>query len=633
MNKASLVGRLQYSFDNYMARGTAALISGLAALSGAVVLLAALVVTLGRLAPPGAGEMGLDEAIWQSLMRTLDPGTMGGDEGWGFRFAMLWVTLGGIFIISALIGVLNNGIEGKLSELRKGRSQVVERDHTVILGWSEQVYSIVSELVLANANQRRACLVILGDKDKVEMEDEIRSKVGPTGRTRIVCRNGSPIDPNDLEIVSLNTARSIIILAPQGEDPDSSVIKTMLAITNNPLRRSQPYHMVAEIRDARNVEVARLVGRDEAELVLADDLVSRITAQTCRQSGLSVVYTELLGFGGDEIYFHCEPGLAGSTFAEALMAYEDSTVIGLYRPGAQARLSPPMDTRLEPEDQLIVIAEDDDTIRLSGQASPQLDAAAIRDKRVLPAVPERSLILGWNWRAPLIINELDHYVAPGSSVTLVSSFEGAEAEIARRCAGLRNQTAACLLGDTADRQTLDGLNVNSYDHVIVLSYSDELDTQRADARTLVTLLHLRSIAERRSRNLSIVSEMLDMRNRTLADVTRADDFIVSDKLVSLLLSQVSENKQLNAVFNDIFDPQGAEVYMKPAGHYVQLERPVNFYTIVEAARRRGEVAIGYRLWKHTPDASRAYGVVVNPNKAEQVCFEVDDRVIVFAEEG
>ena len=38
--------------------------------------------------------------------------------------------------------------------------------------------------------------------------------------------------------------------------------------------------------------------------------------------------------------------------------------------------------------------------------------------------------------------------------------------------------------------------------------------------------------------------MLDVRNRELAEVTQADDFIVSDKLVSLMLAQVSENKDL-----------------------------------------------------------------------------------------
>ena len=84
-----------------------------------------------------------------------------------------------------------------------------------------------------------------------------------------------------------------------------------------------------------------------------------------------------------------------------------------------------------------------------------------------------------------------------------------------------------------------------------------------------------------------------MRNRELAEVTKADDFIVSDKLISLLMSQVSENKYLMRVFEDLFDADGSEIYLKPAGSYVETGRPVNFYTVVESARRRGEVAIGY----------------------------------------
>ena len=80
-------------------------------------------------------------------MRTLDSGTMGGDAGWGFRLVMLLVTLGGIFVVSALIGVLSTGLEGKLDELRKGRSRVLEKDHTIILNWSPSIFDIISELV------------------------------------------------------------------------------------------------------------------------------------------------------------------------------------------------------------------------------------------------------------------------------------------------------------------------------------------------------------------------------------------------------------------------------------------------------------------------------------------------------
>src|SRR6185503_14694517 len=331
MRKVTAMDRMRYAFDNYMSRGTIALVIGLAVISFIVIFAAALVVT--QIGPSDTGGLNLFEGMWLSLMRTLDAGTMGGDEGTFFRLIMLTVTLGGIFIISALIGVLNNGIEDKLGELRKGRSHVIESGHTVILGWSAQIFSIISELVIANGNKPRSVIVVMGEHDKVDMEAEIQDKVGPTGRTRVVCRTGNPIDLTDLEIVSPHTARSIIIMAPTADDPDSHVIKTMLAIINNPNRRPEPYHVVAEIRDPKNVEAARLVGKDEVELVVVGDLISRIIAQTCRQSGLSVVYTELLDFGGDEIYLVEEPALVGKTFGESLTAYEDSTVIGVARPG------------------------------------------------------------------------------------------------------------------------------------------------------------------------------------------------------------------------------------------------------------------------------------------------------------
>jgi voltage-gated potassium channel Kch len=623
--------RLRYRFDNFMSRGTIALIGGLGVVSLLVIVVAAIILAITRFAQEGAEPLNFGEAAWESLMRTLDSGTMGGDTGWGFRFVMLGVTLGGIFIISALIGVLNNGLEGKLEELRKGRSRVVERNHTVILGWSEQVFSIISELVIANANQKDPCLVILGDKDKIEMEDEIRDKVGPTGRTRIVCRTGSPIELGDLDIVGLNTARSIVVLAPEGEDPDSSVIKTVLAITNNPKRRAEPYHVVAEISDPKNLEVAKMVGKDEVEIVLVGDLIARIIAQTCRQSGLSVVYTELLDFGGDEIYFKAEPGLTGKTFGEALLAYEDSAVIGLRPRNGAAALNPPMDTRLQEGDQIIAISEDDDTVKLSGKTDLGIKESAIQLRDPAPPAPERTLLLGWNRRAPSIINELDNYVAPGSEVTVVADYDEGQAEIDRLCVK-KNQAVHFIQGDTTDRRTLDGLQVSAYKHVIVLSYSDLLDDpQQTDARTLITLLHLRDIADHTGSDLSIVSEMLDVRNRALAEVTRADDFIVSDKLVSLMLSQVSENKELNAVFADLFDPEGSEIYLKLASNYVRLGEPVNFYTVVEAARRRGEVAFGYKLRALSGDPEKAYGVVVNPNKAEPVTFSEWDRIIVLAE--
>jgi hypothetical protein len=106
---------------------------------------------------------------------------------------------------------------------------------------------------------------------------------------------------------------------------------------------------------------------------------------------------------------------------------------------------------------------------------------------------------------------------------------------------------------------------------------------------------------------------------------------VSDRLISLLLTQISENKQLNAVFADLFDADGTEIYLKPAADYVTPGRPVTYATVVEAARRYGQVAIGVRIRAESGDASRSYGVHVNPRKSVPVTLTAEDRVIVLAE--
>lgn len=636
--------RLHYQFDNTMAKGPIALIGWLSLLSVALIVLVSLIIQTLGLDPSGRGFMDL---LWAGLMHAMDAGSIGGDSGsWSFLFAMLATTIGGIFILSTLIGVLTTGLESRLEELRKGRSLVAEENHTVILGWSPQIFTLLTELMIANANHARACIAILAEKDAVEMQDEIRSKIGNTGRTRIVCRSGAPIDIADLKIVNPSGARSIIVLAPEDENPDAYVIKTILALTCRPQRLTKPYHLVAFIRDASNLAVARMVGGNEVELVSASDLIARITAQTCRQSGLSVAYTELLDFGGDEIYFKEEPTLVGNSFGQALMAYEDSTVIGLRTQTGHIQLNPSMQTLIGHGDKLIVIASDDDKIQLSGVTTAPVEQAAIRTANFRPSVPERTLILGWNERAMAIIRELDNYVGAGSIVKIVADareHNEHEHDEHERIAGFttpgngqptfQNLSIHFQAGNITDRRTLDALTSEQYDHIIVLSEatSSATDAQQIDARTLITLLHLRDIADKQGQHFSIVSEMLDIRNRELAQVTRADDFVVSDKLISLMLAQISENKELARVFQDLFDPEGAEIYFKPVCDYVTLGKPVNFYTVLEAARQRGEIAIGYRLHDQAHASEHAYGVKLNPHKSQPVTFDSEDRIILLAE--
>ena len=633
----SLSAKLRYSFENTLSKGPIAIIGWLALLSLIIILVAAVLMQIFGLGY--SDDASFIENFWNSLMRTFDAGNMaddgagenGGAANWIVRFVALFVTLGGIFVISTFIGTLTSGIESKLDELRRGKSMVLQSGHTLILGWSPKVFTIISELLIANENQHKPHIVILAGLDKVEMDEAIATRFPSTKNTRIICRTGSPIDLDELEIANPHDARSIIILAPECPHPDIYVIKSILALTNNPNRKTEPYHIVAEIYESENMEAARLVGGNEAVIVQPSDLIARVVAQTCRQSGLSVVYTELLDFGGAEIYFTKQSALIGKTYRDALFAFVDSTVIGVFRKNETVLINPPMDTIIQPGDMIIAISEDDETLKFSSQEIAPINSAHICSGEQSVLAQERTLILGWNRIAERIISELDKYVPVGSQIKVVASDTSIDERIKSLSANIANQKLTYQISNTSDRAVLDALDVPSYDHIILLC-SSNMDVQEADARTLITLLHLRNIAEETGTDLNIVSEMLDMRNRALAEVARADDFIVSDKLVSLMLSQLSENKHLHKVFVNLFQADGSEIYLRPITDYVVSGQEMDFYTLLHATTERGETAIGYRIAAESGNSKKGYGVNCNPNKSDRLTFTKNDEIIVLAKQ-
>ncbi|GAA2169838.1 CASTOR/POLLUX-related putative ion channel [Actinomadura napierensis] len=624
MKQATRRDRVRYWFDTTMAKGTSALIGWLALASAALVLVVATAAVV--LAPRDSERHGhWPGMVWRSLLRTLDPGTMGGDSGGvAFLGLMLVATIGGIFIVSSLIGVLTTGLEAKITELRKGRSRIVEHDHTVLLGWSEQVFTVVAELVEANQSERRSCVAILADRDKVEMEDALRARVGESGRTRIVCRTGNPLKVADLDLVSPGTARSIMVISPEVPDADTHVIKVLLSLGARAWERRRP-HVVAAVHDSANLPAARLAGGAAARVIDADDIAIRLIVQSHRQSGLSQVCTDLLDFAGHEFYMRPEPSLAGLAFGETLSRYDLGVPAGLRHHDGTVALNPPMDTVIRADDEIIVLAEDDLLIRLASGPAPAVREAAITTATAREPVPERTLLLGWNHRAQKIIELLDDFLAPGSALTVAAPREDPTAGLGP----FANLKVEFVCAEPTERPALESLDVGSYQHVIVLSEAG-YDREHADARTLVTLLHLRDMEDALGDPFSIVSEINDDANREVAQVTKADDFVVSDKLISLMLTQLSENRHLYDVFADLLDPAGSEIYLKPACDYLLPGSTADFATLIESARRRGEVALGYRLIEryHEPPG---YGVVLNPDKTAPLVLSARDRVIVLAE--
>ena len=617
MKKHTWKEKFQYHFDNLMSRGTASLIGILFAITAIVVILAGILTAIIN-ADSGAT---VGKSTWLSLMHAIDAGTLAGDEGsWIFLVLMTIVTICGLFITSMLIGILNTGIEEKMTSLQKGKSQVLEKDHTVILGFNENALNILSELIPANENHKNCVVVVMDDEDKTAMEDAIHQRIPDTKTTRIICRSGHIDRSADLSICSLQTCRSVIL----NVDDDSRTIKAILACVNL-LEKSgnETAYVTAMIHDDENLDAAKIAGRDRTEILYFKSTIARLMAHASRQPGISSVFTNLLSYDGDEIYVEALNGSEGLTVEQLNLRLPNSMVIGIAG-STEAKINPPADTVVRSGDRVILIEEDDGVSMLRPMPAP-IHPPLFSDLTDVPESPQRTLILGNGELLALVLKELDNYVAPGSVVVAANPVwdEGEQIASQLDLQRIRLEQKTC---DIFSRPVLRDLVKEVPDNVLILT-DYGCDDEKADANTLLLLLHLSNIADTEGLDFTVASEMRKVENQELAKMTRVNDFVVSSNITALMMTQISQNRQQRLFLEDLLDEDGSEFYRKPICRYVQCGVPMDFYTVVAAAARYGEIAVGYQLVR-----GGKYKTICNPNKDESITFGPEDALIVIAED-
>ena len=627
--KFTVKQRLRYRIDNTLARGVGMVLLWLGVLTALFVIIVAGIIQITGIGPSDSSTS-LTEGIWLAITRSLDPGTFSGDEGDKFRLGMLAVTLIGIFLGATIIGIISSGIDSRLETLRRGRSAVVEVGHTLVVGRSDKLSVVVAELVEANRSERGHAIVVLTADDPVEVLDDIRRDVTDLGSSRLVVRSGAPTRINDLAKMNPQDAKSVIILSPDDDSARSYLVKVVLGL-NKLIPAGSSTTIVAEAGDVEVAEALKESVGERLITVIPSAIVARITAQVSRTSGLGAVYQELLDFDGDEMYIVDIPERwVGSSFGQLTLASSGATVIGLQRADGSVSLTVGAEAVVMPGDKAIGIAQDDSVFVFDREPEPWTRPAD-HPSAAIEAVRERTLIVGWSPVANLVVKEIENHVAPGSELLiLIDPDNHVEADVLAELdsVGLTQQTVSIHVGSTISRPVIaEVMGSDPYDHVMILCERSEFDLDEADARVLLTLMHVRALAPDSASN--VIAELADPNDVELGRQGDSSEFIVSMQLISLLLAQLSESPHLARVFADLFDGTGAAVALHPVERYVPLGAS-DFESVLAAARNWGVVAIGYRAANPGGgSAALAGGIRVNPSKSENINFEAGDMIVVI----
>jgi hypothetical protein len=529
-------------------------------------------------------------------------------------------------------------------EFRKGRSKVIEAGQTLILGWNERVVDIIRELIIANESEKDASIVILAEIDKVEMDDEITTLIPDPKTTRVVTRNGSTSSMANLKKVNADQAKSAIVLATCGQGAteedkqvsDAKVIKTILAIIGCQGGKNE-IAIVAELFFEAN---RQLVDTFESELITTVDswdILGKIMVQTSRTSGLAVVYNEILSFDGGELYFY-DADWDGIRFYDALFHFPDGVPLGLRRADGSLLLRPPQDVTMQEGDEVLILAEDDSTIDFVKEPVAQPREIPYKHKGLDKRI-ERELVLGWHGIANIVIGEYADYLLEGSSIDIVAHHPSQHTidDVKR----LQEENPSLRIDlrqkNPMDWEDLLSLDPFGYDNVIILSQSEEDPSpERTDSETMVILLLLRKILKDSAlmeKKTKIITQVLNSENQELITQTNVDDFIISNKLITMIFAQMSEEPRIKQLYDDIFQEAGSEIYLKPTGLYFDtFPATVRFADLMGQVLHRDEICLGYRHAKFADDPERNFGVKLNPPKDKLITLGPDDSVVVLAED-
>lgn len=645
---ASIKEKVHYKIDNYLAKGSSALfISLLIAFLIAFAIIAIFRLVLNWVGPDP--DSTLSDQLWRVYLQLTAPGNMNQDNPSPpqFKLAAMLAGITGVVIFSTLIATLTTALNQAIRSLKRGHSRVLEEGHTLILGWTDRVLEILRELVEANESEESPCVVLLSEKDKEWMDENLRANFKNRGGLRVVTRSGMPASPEALRHVNAEEAKSVIVLANCDENAtseeqlasDARGVKVILALES--AAPDGEFPIVIELFHPRNREVVKGVAPERVHMVDAEEILAKVMVQTSRTSGLSVVYSELLSFEGCEMYFY-EADWKGIEFGKCQFHFPDGVPIGIRTPDGNVTLRPSVDHKLQKGEEVLIVAEDDSTIDFLASPVTNPVEQSLKHWRLEPK-EEKLLLLGWSSKASIIISEYAEYVNEGSQVVVLlnNPSDSVIAEINEVAEEAEEITVKLLNVDAFDSEQLKAIKPFSFNDIMILpqKLGPDVDAEKIDTETIVLLLLLRALrkkltAEGQTITTKIVTEVLDSSNHSLIHQAGVNDFIISNRMVSMIFAQMSEEPGIKLVYDDLFQEDGSEIYVKPAELYFEnLPAKATFADLMLLAQKRDEEAcIGIKLAALSGDPDKNYGVDLIPPKDQMIELNFGDALVVVAED-
>lgn len=547
---------------------------------------------------------GLFDAIMKSgITWMLDPGFYDPETLLSIQIiAILTVIVSMVTFTGGIIAYVSDAVGNFIERSEEGSKPLYLYDHLLILNWNIKALELIADFCFDEDGKD---IVVVSPYERKEIEALIENKLydlpnNMARKVKVVVLQGNIVSKQMLDRVCIQKAKTIVIFSDEeqsqiseGYHADITAVKTLMLVDHVSTDPSQT--IIVEIKETKTRELMEERFRKESEAfprvipMLSDELMGKLIAQTVFFPELNEVYAELMSSEGAEFY-----STDDASPIDYLKTHSHS--IPLYRH----------------KDRLYVVAANASDVKKT-----RIEAASLpKTLSFLPTTNQAKhtiVIFGKNNKIPYIKASIRAFEHDGNKTSEIIEIASADID--------------------SIRKAVSGLS--KVDTILLLS-DDTTTSKKIDSDVLITLLLIQDVEI--LKNASVVIELIDPRHFDIAKSYRVEHTIISNRYVSHMMAQISKNRELYYLYNDMltYDEsdegvQTKELYVYAAGRFLKGPFPKHFGSAYELiADIANSSNDDYQLVGLVKDGQTSV-FSGNLDKSGPIELKKDDKLVVVSE--
>ena len=464
--------------------------------------------------------------------------------------AITIVIIGMILFSGAIIATVTTALRTFIDKKSKAKGRIIVNNHFVILNWSSKVPEMIYNLMLKGFKHN---IVILSDKDKEYVDAELKSlfltnDVKKKMKTNLIIKQGDSLLRGNLEDISIDRASQIVVMSKEGMidlDDDNVVnsdllnLKIILKLGSFKLKEGCQIVVETDSDEARaqidglSRKLASLRKLNITALSF-NKKIGQIIAQSLVMPQMSSLYSELFSFEGSQFYsINSEQSID-----EFMRTHYDA--IPVHKDG-----------------QLFVLSNSEKHCNKVREQEYYHDKAFTKSEE--KSGPSASIfIIGDNNKSKFLLNSLARSKEYGDFEFTYKHY-----------------------GKMEIKELIADLKETEGERKVLILSDDKVSSDSYDANVFVSLIEL-SKAFPTKENITYITELLDSRNLSSAKDFSIQNTIISNKMMSILITQLALNKSSKKFFEKALTVSNAkkendfDIIISPVKQSIVIEEEMKF---------------------------------------------------------